>query len=107
MKAHIGEPGADQQRFEALLRIEPFGIELVGYDAAFGVHDDLAADQPVAVPGEVALAADEMVLVDPLPGTRLEMTPHPVAVRQIHDQRPTGGELAVDRCEPGETVLRT
>ena len=99
--------GAGQQRFEALLRIEPLGIKLVGDDAALGVHDDLAADQPVAVPGEVALAADEMVLVDPLPGARLEMMAHPVAVHQIHDERSAGGEGAVDRFEHGEIVLRT
>src|SRR5271165_5981861 len=107
MKADIGEPGAGQQRFEALLRVEPFGIELVGDDAALGVHDDLAADQPVAIPGEVALATDEMVLVDPLPGARLEMVAHPIAVHQIHDKGPARGEGAVDRFEHGEIVLRT
>ena len=107
MKADIGEPGAGQQRFEALLRIEPLGIKLVGDNAALGMHDDLSADQPVAIPGEVALAADEMVLVDPLPGTRLEMMAHPVAIHQIHDERAAGGEGAVDRFEHGEIVLGT
>src|SRR6202023_4138643 len=51
--------------------------------------------------------ADEVVLVDPSPGARLEMMAHPVAVHQIHDERPAGSEGAVDRFEHGEIVLRT
>src|SRR4051795_889459 len=106
MKADIGEPGAGQQHFEALLRIEPLGIKLVGDDAALGMHDDLPADQPVAVPGEVALAANEMVLVDPLPGARLEMMAHPVAIHQIHHERSAGGEGALYCFEHGQVILR-
>ena len=34
------------------LRVEPLGVELVGDDAALGVDDDLAGDQPLAVAGE-------------------------------------------------------
>src|SRR6516164_1826909 len=71
------------------------------------MHDDLPADQPVAISGEVAFAADEMVLIDPLPGARLEMVAHPVAVHQIHDERAAGGEGALDRLEHREIVLRT
>src|SRR5260370_19736891 len=48
-----------------------------------------------------------MILIDPLPGARFEMTAHPVAVHQIHDERAAGGEGAVDRFEHGEIVLRT
>ena len=44
-----------------------------------------ASGQPVAIFGEAALAAHEMVLIDPLPGARLEMRPHPLAIHQIHD----------------------
>src|SRR5215471_20300223 len=95
----IGEPGALDQRLEPLLRIEPLGIELVGDDPALGMDDDLPADQPVAIPGEVALAADEMVLIDPLPGARLEMSAHPVAIHQIHDERAAGSEGATHRFE--------
>ena len=35
------------------------------------------------------------------------MMAHPVAIHQIHDERPAGGEGAVDRFEHGEIVLRT
>src|ERR1700731_989958 len=107
MKTDIGKPGARQQRLEPLSRIQPLGIELVGDAAALGVDYALSADQPIAIPGEVAFAADEMVLVDPLPGARLEMMAHPVAIHQIHDERATGGEGALDRFEHCEIVLRT
>src|SRR5438105_1062085 len=106
MKADIGESGAGQQRFEAFLGIESLGIKLVGDDAALGVHDDLAADQPVAVAGEVALTTDEMVLVHPFPGPRLEMMAHPVAIHQIHDERAARGQGSVDRFEHRQIVLR-
>src|SRR5262249_41689223 len=78
----------------------------VGDDAAFGVHDDLAADQPVTVAGKVALATDKMVLVDPFPRARLEMEAHPIAVHQIHDERAARSESAVDRFENGQVVFR-
>ncbi len=106
MEAEIAEAGALHQRFHALLRIEALGIELVGDDAALGVHHHLAADQPVAVFGEAALAAHEMVLIDPLPGARLEMRSHPLAVHQIHDQDAARGEGALDRFEHRQIVLR-
>src|SRR5215469_15624151 len=48
-----------------------------------------------------------MLLVDPLPGARLEMVAHPVAVHQIHDERTAGTESAVYRFEHGEIILRT
>src|SRR5246127_4261976 len=67
---------------------------------------DLAADQPIAILGEVTLAADKMVLVNPLPRARIEMTTHPLAIHQIHNERPTGSERALDRFEHGEIVLR-
>ena len=70
------------------------------------MDDDFPADQPVAVAGEVSLAADEVILVDPFPRPRLEMVAHPVAIHQIHDQRSAGGERAFDRLEHGEIVLR-
>ena len=107
MKADIGETGAGQQRVEALFRIEPLGIELIGDDAALGMDHDLTADQPIAILGEIALAADEMILVDPFPRARIEMTAHPLAIHQIHDERSAGGEGALDRFEHGEIVLRT
>ena len=34
------------------------------------------------------------------------MMTHPVAVHQIHDEGPAGGERAADRFEHGEIVLR-
>ena len=97
--------GAANQRREALPRIKPLGIELVGDDAALGMHDDLAADQSVAVAGQGALAAHEMVLIDPFPRARLEMAAHPFAVHQIHDQRAARGERPPHRFEHREIVL--
>ena len=67
---------------------------------------DLAADQPVAIAGEVALAADEMVLVDPFPRARLEMSAHPIAIHQVHDQGAARAERPLDRFENREIVLR-
>src|SRR5262249_28652395 len=97
---------AGQQRLETLFRVEPFGVELIGDNTALGMDNDLPADQTVAILGEVAFAADKVVLVDPLPGSRLEMAAHPVAVHQIHDQRAAGGERALDRFKHREVILR-
>src|SRR5262249_45691607 len=55
----------------------------------------------------IALPADEMVLIDPLPGARLEVPAHPIAVHQVHDQGAAGGERPLDRFEDCEIVLRT
>src|SRR5271170_1365543 len=107
MEGDIAKAGADQQGFEALFRIEPLGIELICDNAAFGMNDDLATDQPVAVAGEIALATDEVVLVDPFPRARLEISAHPIAVHQVHYQRPTGAECPLDRLEDGKVVLWT
>ena len=107
MKADVGEAGAGKQRLEALFRIEPLGIELIGNDAALGMDHDLAADQPITILGEVTLATDEVVLVDPFPRPRIEMTAHPLAVHQIHDERSAGSEGAFDRFEHGEIILRS
>jgi len=63
----ICETGAEQQRLEALFRVEPLGVELIGNDAALGVDHNFTTDQPIAVTGKIPLAADEMVLIDPLP----------------------------------------
>src|SRR5271155_573696 len=107
MEGDIAKAGADQQGFEALFRIEPLGIELIGDNAAFGVNDDLAADQPVAVAGKIALATNEVILVDPFPRARLEISAHPIAVHQVHDQRAAGAECSLHRFEYGEVVLWT
>jgi len=105
MEADIGEPGAAHQRFDPPLRIEPLGIELIGDDAAFGMDHHLAADQTVAIPGETALAANEMILIDPLPGARLEMVAHPLAIHQVHDESAARGQGALDRFEHRKIVL--
>src|SRR6516162_7924409 len=99
MKTDIGKAGAGQQRLEALFGIEPLGIELIGNDAALGVDYDLAANQSVTIFCEVSLATDKMVLVDPFPGAWIEMTAHPLAIHQIHDQRTAGGKGALDCLE--------
>ena len=67
MKPEIGKGRAREQRLEAVFRIQALAIELVGDNATLGVDDDLPADQPVAITRKLALAADEMVLVDPFP----------------------------------------
>ena len=105
VEGDIGKAGADQQGFEALFRIEPLGIELIGDNAAFGMDDDLATDQPVAVAVEIALATDEVILVDPFPRARLEISAHPIAVHQVHDQCAAGAERTLDRFEDGKIVL--
>src|SRR5215472_11908177 len=96
MKADIGEAGAGQQRLEALLRIQSFRIELIGNNAALCVDHDLPADEPVTIFGEVSLAANEMVLVDPFPRAWIKMTAHPLAIHQIHNERSAGGESPHD-----------
>jgi hypothetical protein len=51
MKSDICESRAAQQRLEAVFRIQPLGIELIGYNSALCVDDDLPANQPVAILG--------------------------------------------------------
>src|SRR6516165_2938218 len=106
MKTDVGEPGALEKRLKALLRIKPLGVELVGYDAALGVDYDLPTYQAIAIAGQIAFAADEVILVDPLPGARLEMVAHPVTVHQIHDERTARAERALYCLEYSEIVLR-
>ena len=84
--ADVAEAGLLQQLADAFARIEPLGIELVGDDAHLVVDDDLAADQPFAVRRQRALAADEMMLVDPLPGAAVEVLGHVGAVGDVEHQ---------------------
>src|SRR5207247_2004085 len=50
--------------------------------------------------------AYKVVLVDPVPGTRLEMAPHPLSVHQIHDEDAARGQCALDRLQHREIVFR-
>ena len=103
--AHATEAGALEQLVDLVRRIEPLGVELVGQHALLGVDHDFAGQQALAVFGERPLAADELVLVDPLPGALLEMAAHPVAVGQVHDQLAVRAQRPLDRLEHGQIVL--
>ena len=105
IKPQPAKAGAGQERLEPFLGIQPLGVELVGNHAAPGIDHDFAADQPVMVFGKAALAADEPVPVDPFPRARLEVTAHPVAVHQIHDQLAAAGQRPLDPFENGEIVF--
>ena len=71
--ADVAEAGLLQQLGDAVARVEPLGIELVGDHAHLVVDDHLARDQPLAILADGALAADEVMLVDPLPRAPLEV----------------------------------
>ena len=84
--ADVAEAALLEQPRDALARVEALGIELVGDDAHLVVDDDLAADQALAVGRQRALAADEVVLVDPLPGAALEVVGHVGAVGDVEHE---------------------
>ena len=84
--ADIAEPGLLQELADALARIEPLGVELVGDDADLVVHDHLARDEAFPVARQRALPADEMVLVDPLPRAALEVIGHVGAVGDVEHE---------------------
>ena len=54
MKTDIVELGTLKERLKAALRIEPLGIELVGYDTAVSMDNDFPTYQPIAITGEIA-----------------------------------------------------
>src|SRR5690606_25594905 len=99
------EAGALEHLRDLRGRVEALGVELIDNDAALGVDDHLARDEALAVGGERALAADQMVLVDPLPGAALEALAHPVAVHEVERDGAAGLEDALGHAEHGEVVL--
>ena len=72
----LRKPRLLHQLGDAVARVEPFGIELVGDHAHLVVHDHFARDQALAVLADGALAAHEVVLVDPLPRALVEVLVH-------------------------------
>ena len=94
-----------QQLFDPLARVESLGVELVGNHALLGVDHHFSRDEALAVGGQGAFAADELVLVDPLPGAALEVMPHPFAIDQIQCDRPLGREDPLDRLQDGQIIL--
>ena len=72
--------------------VNPFGVKLVDDYPSLRVGDHLPGYDPGAVFRKGTLPADKVVLVDPLPGTRLEIVPHPGPVHDIHHEDPVGGE---------------
>ena len=103
--AHVAEAGLLHQLADALARVEALGIELVGDHAHLVVHDDLARDQPLAVLADGALAAHEVMLVDPLPRALLEVLVHVAAVGDVEHQLAAGPQDLADRGEDLLVVL--
>ena len=103
--AHIAETGLLQQLADAFARVEPLGVELVGDHAHLVVHDHLARDQPLAVLADGALAADEMVLVDPLPRALVEVLVHVAAVGDVEHQLAAGAQDLADCSQDLLVVL--
>ncbi len=96
--ADVAEAALLEQLGDAVARVEALGVELVGDDAELVVDDHLARDEPLAVGRERALAADEMMLVDPLPRAPLEVVGHIGAVGDVeHELTRRAQELADGR----------
>ena len=103
--ANVAEAGLLHELADALARVEPLGIELVGDDAELVVHDDFARDQAFAIAGKRALAADEVVLVDPLPRAALEVVGHVGAVGDVEHELAGGAQDLADRRQHLLVVL--
>ena len=103
--ADVAEAGLLHQLGDAFARVEPLGIELVGDHAHLVVDDHLARDQPLAVLADGALAAHEVVLVDPLPRALLEVLVHVAAVGDVEHQLAAGAQDLADRGQDLLVVL--
>ena len=103
--AHVAEAGLLQQLADAFARVEPLGIELVGDHAHLVVHDHFARDQAFAVLADGALAADEVVLVDPLPRALVEVLVHVAAVGDVEHELAAGAQDLADRGQDLLVVL--
>ncbi len=103
--AHVAEAGLLHQLGDALARVEPLGVELVGDHAHLVVHDHLARDQPLAVLADGALAADEVVLVDPLPRALVEVLVHVPAIGDVEHELSAGPQDLADRGQDLLVVL--
>ena len=103
--ADVAEAGLLQQLADAFARVEALGVELVGDDAELVVHDDLARDQAFAVARQRALAAHEMMLVDPLPRAALEVIGHVGAVGDVEHELAGGAQDLADRRQNLLVVL--
>src|SRR5262249_15462264 len=97
MVAGVAEAGLVQQLADTVARVEPLGIELVRDYAHLVVDDNLARDQAFPVLANRALAADEMVLVDPLPRPAVEVVVHVAAVGNVQDDLPARPQDLADR----------
>ena len=100
--ADVAESGLLHQLADGLARVEALGIKLIGDDAQLVMDDDFARDQPVAVAGQRALAADEVMLVDPFPRAALEVIGHIGAVGDVEHQLAGGTQ---DLADGGEHLL--
>ena len=67
MQSYVAEAGGIEELLHALVVIEPLCIELVRYDPLFHVGHHLARYQALIIQRYGALAANEMIFVDPFP----------------------------------------
>ena len=94
-----------QQSHDRLPVVQPLRVELIGDHAAFRVNHDFAADQALAIAVEGPFAADEMLLIDPLPTARFEIVAHPGAVDDVEHQHAVRAERPLDAREHRGIVL--
>src|SRR5262249_59421043 len=73
---------------DAFPRVKALGVELVCDHAHLVVDDHLARDQPLAILADGALAADEEMLVDPLPRALVEVLVHVPAIGDVEHELP-------------------
>ncbi len=88
-----------QQCADAVPRVEPLGIVLIGDDAVPDVQDDLARDRAVVVRGDFALPEGQVLRVDPFPAARNQMRPEPAAINDVQCHRSARRQRAPDRFE--------
>src|SRR5262249_17322156 len=103
--ADVAKTGLLQQLADAVAGVKAFGIELVGDHTHFVVHDNFAGDQAFPVLADRALAADEMVVVDPLPRALIEVFVHVPAIGDVEHQLAAGTQDLADRGQHLLVVL--
>ena len=104
LNLHGLEPGALKQHADLVSGIQTFGIELVGDDTLIGVGHNLARHQATAVLGQGPFAADELVLVDPLPRAALVMLFQPCPVGNVEVQHAAGFEHPNHRFQDFQVI---
>ena len=104
MKLDAVEAGLTKQRTDAIPGVEPLGVKLVVDDPGCVVDDQFAGNDAIAIRGQFALPADQVLIVDPFPASPIQVCAEPASVHDIKRHRPAGDERAPYRFEQDAVV---